>query len=56
MQLDLQALELKNKAELAESLDNYVALTDELIANLVMLKRWKQNWHGYMNSKTVGRL
>ena len=31
----LSALELKNKAELAESLDSYVAITDELIANLV---------------------
>ena len=28
-------MELKNKAELAESLDSYVAITDELIANLV---------------------
>ena len=31
----LSALELKNKADLAESLDSYVAITDELIANLV---------------------
>ncbi|KAL5463926.1 hypothetical protein EMCRGX_G032877 [Ephydatia muelleri] len=30
----LSALELKKKAELADSLDSYVALTDELIVNL----------------------
>ena len=28
-------MELKSKAELAKSLDSYVAITDELIANLV---------------------
>ena len=53
----LSALELKKKAELADSLDSYVALTDELIVNLVsMSKRWKRNRHGYMNLKTMGRL
>ena len=35
--------------------DSYVAITDELILNLVMSKRWKQNWQWIHELENSGK-